>query len=430
MAKKIKEDITSAGSVFDLVKKFDDSAEIIADSAYSNIKDWISTGNYILNAAVSGSLFGGLPVGRVTMLAGEPQTGKSYLQCSVCREAQKKGYTPIILDTEGSIDAAFVSRIGVDPKNCIIKQCNTISETGEFIANLCKSLQEQEEKYGEHQKVILVLDSLGNLTSDKEKTDVLSGNQKRDMTKQQELKALFRVNMVPLAKLGVLFLCISHVYASIGAYVPTNIIGGGQAASYNASVTLELSVKKLDDKANDNAASEKVGSNTTMKNGVMVTAKPKKSRFTIPRKVSFQIPYFKKPNPYVGLEEYLTWENAGVCRGNVLEEKAFMKLTPSEQTKCHPFEFDGKQMWAQEKDTARGIVVKHLGRQVSFLEFFSDTVFTDEYLKYLDENVIKPLFELPDQSSFDDIKDIEESLGISGEDEATDEILNANPSLD
>lgn len=222
---------------------------------------------------------------------------------------------------------------------------------------------------------------------------------------------------------------ISH--NSIGEYVSRQIQANGVGIIYNSSVTLELSVKKLDDKANDNAAGEKVGSNTTMKNGVMVTARPTKSRFTIPRKVSFQIPYFKKPNPYVGLEEYLTWDNAGVCRGNVLEEKAFMKLTPAEQTKCHPFEFDGKQLWAQEKDTARGIVVKHLGRQVSFLEFFSDTVFTDEYLKYLDENVIKPLFELPDQSSFDDIKDIEESLGISGDDEdTTDDILTVNPSMD
>lgn len=411
MAKKKVENTEELGSIFDLVKTFDNNAEIIAESAYSNIKEWIPSGNYMLNACMSGDLFKAVPAGRTVLLAGESGVGKTYLHCSICREAQKMGYTPIILDSEGSIDSTFVSRLGVDPHKCIIRQVNTISECSQFIANLCKKLEEQEEKYGTHQKVILVLDSIGNLTSDKEKEDILSGNQKRDMTKQQELRALFRTNQTPLARLGIPFIVTSHVYASMSMFSPGNAVSGGSGPQYNASITLELFASKLDDKEND-AASEKNLAKSQVKNGVNVTAKPKKSRFCIPNKVRFQIPFFKAPNPYVGLDEYINWENGGICRGNVIDEKAFAKLTPSEQEKCHPFEFEGKTIYCQPKETARGWVVKHLGRQVSLMELFSDVVFTPEYLQYVNENIIHPIFQLPDNSSFDDIKEIEESLGL------------------
>lgn len=207
------------------------------------------------------------------------------------------------------------------------------------------------------------------------------------------------------------------------SYVTKNgLINHNSGIKYNSSVTLELSTKKLEDKENDVAAANKAGSGNTTKNGVLVKAKPIKSRFTITRTVQFQIPFFKRPNPYVGLEEYLTWDNAGVCRGNVLTEKEYLKLSAADQNKCHEFEFEGNKLYALEKDTARGIAVKHLGRQVSFVDFWSDTVFTDEYLHYIDDHVFKPLFELPDQSSFDDIKDIEDSLNVEGSDEVADDV--------
>lgn len=414
MAKKKSESSESFGSIFDLVKSFDDSAEIIANSSYSNIKEWIPSGNYMLNACMSGDLFKAVPAGRTVLLVGESGVGKTYLHCSICREAQKLGYTPIMLDSEGSIDSTFVSRLGVDPNNCIIKQVNTISECSMFIANLCKKLEEQQEKTGDHQKVILILDSVGNLTSDKEKEDILSGNQKRDFTKQTELKALFRVNQTNLSKLGIPFIATSHVYASMNMFSPGNEISGGSGLKYNASITLELFASKLDDKENDEASNKNLAK-SQVKNGVNVTAKPKKSRFCIPNKVRFQIPFFKMPNPYVGLDEYINWENGGICRGNVLDEKAFSKLPPSEQMKCHPFEFNGAKLYCQPKDTARGFVVKHLGRQVSVVELFSDVVFTPEYLQYVNEHIIHPIFQLPDNNSFDDIKEIEESLGINSE---------------
>lgn len=377
MAKKVLND-GELPSVFDTIKKIDDTAEIISESAYSNIKEWIPTGSYILNAAMSGDLFKAIPSGRIITFAGTSGTGKSYLACSCCREAQKMGYTPIYMDSEGAIDSNFVKRLGVDPENLIIKQVSTIAETSRFIANTLGALQQQEDEYGRHQKILFVLDSLGNLTSDKEMQDTKDGNNKRDMTKAQEIKAMFRVNATALARMQTSLIVVNHVYSAVGSYVPTNIQSGGSGIAYNSSLTIELSTSKLEDKDNDKVASQRQGSDTVVKTGVLVTAKSVKSRFCRPYKVKFQIPFWKKPNPYVGLEAFMTWENSGVVRGNLIDEKTYNKLTDAAKEKIHVFDYNGQTMYCEEKETARGIVVKHLGRQVPLTEFFTDTVFTQD----------------------------------------------------
>ena len=213
MAKKQKEEFQGGiGSLMSLVNSFDKDSEIIASSSYSNIEDWISTGNYILNACMSGDIYKAVPTGRVVTFAGTSGAGKSFLACSVCREAQKKGYIPIYLDSEGAIDSAFVKRLGVDPNNMIIRKVNTILETSQFIAELCDKLQEKQEKTGQHDKVIIVLDSLGNLTSDKEREDTIAGAVKADFTKAKDTKAMFRVCATPIAKLQIPWIVVNHVY--------------------------------------------------------------------------------------------------------------------------------------------------------------------------------------------------------------------------
>lgn len=156
-------------------------------------------------------------------------SGKTFLALSICREAQKKGYTPIYMDSEGSIDKAFVERLGIDTKNFIIMQVNTISEVSTFISNLLL-------KINKDQKIILVLDSLGNLTSDKEKDDIINATGKRDMSKQQEIKALFRTNMVGLAKAHIPFIVNSHVYQTMDLFAK-NIVSGGCLTNGNKIYT-------------------------------------------------------------------------------------------------------------------------------------------------------------------------------------------------
>lgn len=414
------------GSLMSMVSSIDDQAEIIADSAYSNIKEWISTGNYILNACMSGDIYKAIPTGRVVTFSGTSGAGKSFLACSCCREAQKLGYIPIYLDSEGAIDSDFVKRLGVDPTKMIIKKVNTIMETSQFIANLCDKLQEQQDKFGQHDKVIIVLDSLGNLTSEKEREDTLSGSQKADFTKAKDTKAMFRVCATPIAKLQIPWIVVNHVYQSM-SFIPQNIQAMGSGIVYNASITIELSAAKLEDKENDTAAKARQGSDAGTKNGVLVTAKPVKSRFCRPIKIKFQIPYFKKPNPFVGLEQFMTWENSGVCRGNLLTQKEYDKLSDGDKKKVYTWTTDaGETFYCLPKDTARYIVVKHLNAQVPFTDFWSDKVFTPEYLDYINENVIHPMFQLPDQSAFDDVKDLEETMGISDESKEDDPIADAN----
>ena len=421
MAKKVTKKEGQLPDPFKMLQKIDKNVEIIEESAYSNIEDWIPSGNYILNACVSGSMFRGFaPCGRVTTLVGDPGTAKSYLACSFAREAQKKGYTVLYMDSEGAIDKAFVTRLGVDASKLIIKQVSTVLEVSQTILSLCQELEKQDEEYGDHNKFAIVLDSLGNLSSQSEIENTAAGENKRDLKRAQDVKQMFRTCATPVAKCKIPLVIITHQYAAIGSYISTNISAGGSGLGYNSSVTLELTVSKLNDKANDAAAAKATNSEDVVKTGITVTARPKKSRFTIPRKVRFQIPYYKKPNPYVGLEGFIgDFEKSGICRGVLLSEKDYNKLSDADKAKVYVFEHNGQTLYCQQKDTARSIVVKHLGEAVPIPELFTDKVFTDEYLHWLDDNIIRPAFELPDQSAFDDIKELEDMIDIG--DEANEE---------
>lgn len=406
MAKK-NTNVTT-GSIFDIINSVDNGCELIEQSAGAQINDYISTGSLILNACVTGSLFKGIPTGRVTTLAGEPGAGKSFLALSACREAQKQGYVPIYLDSEGAQDIQTVTRLGIDAKRFMIKQVNTITEVSSFIINLCSKLETIPEK--DRDKVLIVLDSLGNLTSTKEAEDIKELTGKRDMTKQQEIKALFRVCATPLAKLHIPFIVVSHIYQTQDLF-SKRVISGGSGINYNSSVTLMLSAAKLDgnDKENDKLAANSKSELT--KTGVIVSATPQKSRFTIPQKVKFYIPFFKKPNQYVGLDQYMTWENSGIVRGKCYNQKDFDKLKPAEQELCLQFEYNGEMFYALPKDTSKYVVVKHLGCEVPLAELFTPKVMTEEWLRKFDDEVIRPAFELPDQSKFnDDFEEFAEDL--------------------
>lgn len=409
MAKKSSINISEDNqSIFGLISSVDKSAEILSESKTAIIKDYINTGSYILNACMTGSLFKGVPTGRVLTLAGEPGAGKSFLAVSICREAQKKGYTPIYMDSEGAIDREFVERLGCDSSKFVIKQVTTISEVSTFMANLLQKVNEYPED--KRPKLVFVLDSLGNLTSSKELTDTLEANAKRDMTKQQEVKALFRTNATALAKAQAPMIVCSHIYKTMDLF-SKNVVSGGSGIQYNSSLTLMLSTAKLDDKESDKIAEGKVGDFT--KTGVIVTAKPEKSRFTIPQKVKFQIPFFKAPNPYVGLEPYITWENSGILEGILLTKKDYDKLTDKEKETVREFEFNGETKYAFPKVAGiqknRKIVVRHLGEEVPINELFTPKVFTDELLHKLDDTIIKPSFELPSQESINDIDEFFET---------------------
>ena len=205
-------------SAFDIIKKIDDSAMIVAENENAEVKEFIGTGSYILNACITGSILKGIPSGRMTVLSGDPGTGKTFVALSVCREAQKMGYTPIYLDSENAVDKDSMERLGIDTNKIILMNVNVITDVSNFMANLVVELDELKKKNKEEDipKFLLVLDSLGNLTSSKEKEEMeKSGTPKRDMTKQQEIKAMFRVNTVGLARMNIPLIVTSHSYSCL-----------------------------------------------------------------------------------------------------------------------------------------------------------------------------------------------------------------------
>lgn len=421
MAKEKKEKTAKASfsELNDALNIISPDGDILEDSVYARIDEWIGTGSYILNAALSGSLFGGMPNRRSLTLAGEEATGKTYLALSICRQAQAMGYSVVYCDTEGGIDIDFVKRLGVDPKRVRIENISTIEEFATLAAKLNEQFTTWRSKGIETPKVILVLDSLGNLSSSKEKADTTSGSEKRDMTKQQAIRRTFRVVGNDFAKNAIPFIICNHVYAAIGSYFPHNEVSGGGGIKYNSSIIFMLTKSKLADKDSEEHVKNK-GIDAT-KIGIVVTVTPIKQRFAKTIKVQVHIPFYKKPNPYVGLEKFVSWENCGILRGKVVSEKDFKKLKPEEQKICYEFEVidDGnstnskpssKKLYAYPKDTARTLVCRHLGGEVPLTDLYTEKVFTEGVLRELDEKIIKPTFMLPSIESLEDLAEVTAEL--------------------
>lgn len=422
MTKKKKTPTSGAAAPFDKINDIlgaiNPNGAMMDVNPIAKIDEWISTGNYILNAVLSGSLFGGLPNRRSLVLAGEEGTAKTFIAMSIVRHAIKMGYHPIYFDSEGAIDVEFTKRLGVDPSKVRLDIINTIEDFSHMAAQIVKSLDETKAKGGEVPKIMIVLDSLGNMTSSKERTDTIEGSNKRDMTKQQAIRKLFRVNGIDFARLGIPFVIVAHTYDSMSMFSPKEISGGG-GVKYNASIILALGKGKLkDDEAKKTA--EKKGLDPS-RLGTTIFVNPYKQRFARPIKIQVHIPYYKPPNPYVGLEKFISWEIGGVMRGKIITEKEWEKLTPAAQKKCEPMEMEetNKKTGDKEKitkyaspnDKAHSIILRNEQCEIPVKELFSDRVFTEEVLREMDDKVIKETFQLPDLFSLEEEQmDLQELL--------------------
>lgn len=353
-------------------------------------------------------------------------TGKTFVALNICREAQKMGYHVIYGDSEAAVDEDLMVKFGLDSARVRYQPLKTALHVRHFTANLCKSLKEKRAAGFQIPKIMFVLDSMGNLATEKELNDALSGSEKRDMTKQQNLRSMFRVITMDLAELKIPFIVTNHTYAAVGAYVPTQIVSGGGGAIYNASGILVLSKAGL--KEGDPDAQEQ----GLAKSGIIVTSKIYKSRFTRPIPIKFHISFYKGMNSFVGLENYVTWENCGIGRGKLIEE---ILETPQweDDAKKVPKMYRGKQKIERTKTgnyifepdpKANTFAVKHLNRTVKGSSIFSSEVFTLEVLQKLDD-ILRPIFELPkavlDDEELEDLLTAEEA-----EDSASEENKNSH----
>ena len=208
----------------------------------------------------------------------------------------------------------------------------------------------------------------------------------------------------------------NHTYSAVGSYVPMEVVSGGGGAIYNASIILNLTKAGLKD--GDSEAAE----TGIAKTGIIVTSKPFKNRFAKPIPVKFHISFFKGMNPYVGLENYVSWEVCGIGRGKIVEE--IIETPVFEEDGITPKIYRGKPKVERTKTgnytieadpKANTFAVKHLGKTVKGSAVFNSEVFTEDILRKLDEQVIKPMFELPKYIS--DEEDLSEELGIDSENE-------------
>jgi RecA/RadA recombinase len=300
----------------DIVKEIgDDYTELASD--IDETETYVDTGSYIFNALVSGSIFGGVSGNKITAIAGESSTGKTFFSLAVVKnflDSNPGGYC-LYFDTEAAITKSLLESRGVDTKRLVVVRVVTIED---FRNKALKAVDIYLKASIEERKpCMFVLDSLGMLSTDKEITDALNEKQVRDMTKSQLVKGAFRMLTLKLGQAKIPMIVTNHTYDVIGAYVPTKEMGGGSGLKYASSTIVYLSKKK-----------EKDGTEVI---GNIIKAKTAKSRLSKENKdVEIRLFYDER-----GLDKYYGLLELGELGGlwkNVAGR----------------YEIDGKKLYAKE----------------------------------------------------------------------------------
>lgn len=373
----------------------------------SKITEHISTGNYMLNSCVSGSLFKGIPNNRCICLSGETGVGKTYLILNMCREAQKMGYFVVFYDSENAVDDELAESFGIDLSMLRYEPVQTVQEFRSNATSFVDLLIEKKMAGMEIPKVFIALDSVGNLATQKEIDDAKAYSDKSDMSRAKVIKSIFRILM---SKLGIVqgsFVFSNHIYKTLDLF-SQHRQGGGSGITYGASLIVNLTKAKLKDGANQT--------------GIIVTATPDKNRFCRPTTVRFHISYDHGMNPYVGLEEHMSWDVCGVQRGKFITKKEYDKLSADQKEACRQHPLDG-DVYFQPNDAARGICTKHSAEAFKVNEIWTKKVWTDERLAELDAYLM-PLIAYSKTGDDEIIEMIEESDAQMAEDAGGDELFD------
>ena len=265
-------------------------ASIVDDGVEAgDVNTFIDTGSYILNGLLSGSVNGGLPANKITALAGESATGKTYFLMGIVKNFLDSDPNAgvIYFESESAITKQMVVERGIDTKRMVIFPVTTVQE---FRTQALKVLDQYlAQNESERKPLFLCLDSLGMLSTTKEVEDTSDGKETRDMTRAQVLKAAFRVLTLKLGRANVPMVVTNHTYESMGLF-STKEMGGGSGLKYAASSIVYLSKKK-----------EKDGTEVI---GNIIHCKNHKSRLTIENKmVDVRLTYDKGLDRYYGLLE-------------------------------------------------------------------------------------------------------------------------------
>ena len=266
-------------------------AALVSDGVEAgDVDSFIDTGSYIFNALLSGSMYGGLPSNKITALAGESATGKTFFLMGIVKNFLDKNPDAGVLyfESESAITQQMVIDRGIDPQRMVMIPVTTVKEFRTQAIKVLDSYLTKNE--ADRKPMMMCLDSLGMLSTTKEVEDTSDGKETRDMTRAQVLKAAFRVLTLKLGRAKVPMVVTNHTYDSMGSMFPTKEMGGGSGLKYAASSIVFLSKKK--DKVDNRVV------------GNIVHCKNHKSRLTIENKmVDVRLSYDKGLDRYYGLLE-------------------------------------------------------------------------------------------------------------------------------
>ena len=230
----------------EIVKEIgDDFTQLASDIDETEV--FIDTGSYIFNGLISGSIFGGVSNNKITAIAGESSTGKTFFSLAVVKnflDTNPDGYC-LYFDTEAAVNKGLLESRGIDTTRLVVVNVVTIEEfRGKALKAVDIYLKKSED---ERKPCMFVLDSLGMLSTEKEINDTLNDKMVRDMTKSQLVKGAFRMLTLKLGQAKIPLIVTNHTYDVIGSYVPTKEMGGGSGLKYAASTIIYLSKKKEKD---------------------------------------------------------------------------------------------------------------------------------------------------------------------------------------
>ena len=279
---------------------------------------WISTGNYTLNKLISGDFQKGIPLGKVTVLAGESGAGKSYIASgNIVRHAQEQGIFVVLIDSENALDEAWLHALGVSTEEDKLLKLNLamIDDVAKVVSDFMKDYKSEyaDKDKDERPKILFVVDSLGMLLTPTDVDQFQKGDMKGDMgRKPKALTSLVRNTVNMLGEYNVGFLATNHTYASQDMFDPDDKISGGQGFIYASSIVIAMRKLKLKTDAD--------GNKTSQVHGIRAACKVMKTRYSKPfESVQVEIPYETGMSPYSGLVEFLEAKDLLKKSGNSLE---------------------------------------------------------------------------------------------------------------
>ena len=267
-------------------------------AGFNDPTDWISTGNYALNYLLSGDFRKGIPLGKVSVFAGESGAGKSYIVSgNIVKYAQEQGIFVVLIDSENALDEAWLQALGVDtsPEKILKLNMAMIDDVGKTVSTFMSDLKDMPEE--DRPKVLFVVDSLGMLLTPTDIDQFNKGDMKGDMgRKPKQLTSLVRNTVNMIGSLNVGLVCTNHTYASQDMFDPDDKISGGSGFIYASSIVVAMKKLKLKEDEDGNKISQVMG--------IRAGCKVMKTRYAKPFEgVQVKIPYETGMNPYSGLLE-------------------------------------------------------------------------------------------------------------------------------